>query len=64
MKEIFKELDSGKIGMSVLIETEKVPEFLLYSMSRPKLYSYRLEYFEKLTKITLTDINTIIKSDE
>lgn len=59
MKEILQELNAGN---SVLIEIDKLDEFLDYSQSQPDYYSYMLEYSETLVKITIIGKDTIVKA--
>lgn len=57
MKEILSELNEGN---SVLLETEKLEDFLKYSFDQPDFHSYSFEYSEGLVKITMTE--KIVKS--
>lgn len=57
MKDILKELIAGN---SVLLETDKLPEFWEYSKSQKGLYSFRYEYVDQLVKITINKSETIL----
>jgi len=59
MDKILLELNSGN---TVLLETERLPEFWEYCMKQKDYHSFRYEYSEKLVKITLNGKDTIIKS--
>lgn len=58
MKEVLQELNEGS---SVLLEIEKLDEFLAYCMKQKDFYSFRFEYSETLVQITLMPRDIIIK---
>jgi len=41
-------------GTTVLLETDKLPDFWEYCMTQKNLYSFRYQYFETTVKITIT----------
>lgn len=56
MKEILDELIKGS---TVLLETEKLPDFWRYTMSQKHRFAFRYEYQETTVKITIDKSNTI-----
>ena len=57
MDEILKELIAGN---TVLLETEKLPEFWEYCMAQKGLFSFMYEYHETMVKITVNKPETIL----
>lgn len=58
MNEILTKLNKGN---SILLEIERLDEFLDFCLKQPDYYSFRLEYSETLVKITMVGKDTIIK---
>jgi len=50
MNEILIELEKGS---TVILETEKLPEFWAYCMAQKNLYAFRYDYQETTVKITI-----------
>lgn len=58
MNEILTELVKGS---TIILETEKLPDFWIFTMSQKDYYSFRYTYSENLVSITLLGKDTIIK---
>lgn len=57
MDEILKELIAGN---TVLLETDKLPDFWRFCMAQKGLYSFWYEYYEAMVKITINKSETIL----
>lgn len=57
MDEILKQLIAGN---TVLLETEKLPDFWAHCMAQKGLYSFMYEYQEAMVKITINKYETIL----
>ena len=63
MKNKLKTLDSTSPGnrVSILLEKEKLNEFLDYSFSQPEYRSYMIEYIGDLVRIELMGMDKVIR---
>jgi hypothetical protein len=63
MKELLKTLETTtpENRVSILLEIEKLNEFLNYSFSQPEYRSYMLDYLGDLVRIELMGRDTIIR---
>lgn len=62
MKDLIKQLESStpENRVSILLEIEKINEFLAYSMTLPDYYHYQLDYLGDLVRIELMGKDTVI----
>lgn len=58
MNKILAEINKGN---PVIIERNKLDEFLAYSEAQKDYYSYRLYYSEGLVRIDIVEKHTILK---
>lgn len=57
MKDVLKELIAGN---TVLLETDKLPDFWAHCKTQKGLYSFRYEYTEAVVKITINKADTVL----